>query len=215
MYNRYNEVEVETMAKVSCNYITKMEKMKIKELNRPIVFVVDMINGFAKEGALSDKDILKIVPDIQYMLDNVHPSIFICDSHDLSSREFQAFPLHCIKNTEESKVIDELQPYAKKIILKNSTNAFVSEGVQKFVQEELSSYQDIVIVGCCTDICIMQFALCMNTYLNEHEMNDKRIIVPINMVETFHIPNVHESMKWNEVACDLMLANAIRVVEME
>lgn len=203
------------MAKVSCNYITKIEQMNIDELKRPIVFVVDMINGFAKEGALSDKDILKIVPDIKKLLDNVHPSIFICDSHDLNSREFQAFPLHCIKNTDESKVIDELKTYAKKVIYKNSTNAFVSEGIQTFIKDELSSYQDIVIVGCCTDICIMQFALCMNTYLNQNELHDKRVIVPINMVETFHIPNTHDSMKWNEVACDLMLANAISVVEMK
>lgn len=203
------------MAKVSCNYITKIDQMNIDELKRPIVFVVDMINGFAKEGALSDKDILKIVPDIKKLLDNVHPSIFICDSHDLNSREFQAFPLHCIKNTDESKVIDELKTYAKNIIYKNSTNAFVSEGIQAFIKDELSSYQDLVIVGCCTDICIMQFALCMNTYLNQNEMHDKRVIVPINMVETFHIPNTHDSMKWNEVACDLMLANAISVVEMK
>lgn len=203
------------MAKVSCNYITKIEQMSIDELKRPIVFVVDMINGFAKEGALSDKDILKIVPDMKNLLDTVHPSIFICDSHDLNSREFQAFPLHCIKNTDESKVIDELKPYAKNIIYKNSTNAFVSEGIQTFIQDELSSYQDIVIVGCCTDICIMQFALCMNTYLNQNEMHDKRVIVPINMVETFHIPNTHDSMKWNEVACDLMIANAISVVEIK
>lgn len=203
------------MAKVSCNYITKIEQMNIDELKRPIVFVVDMINGFAKEGALSDKDILKIVPDMKKLLDNVYPSIFICDSHDLNSREFQAFPLHCIKNTDESKVIDELKTYAKKVIYKNSTNAFVSEGIQTFIKDELSSYQDIVIVGCCTDICIMQFALCMNTYLNQNELHDKRVIVPINMVETFHIPNTHDSMKWNEVACDLMLANAISVVEMK
>lgn len=203
------------MAKVSCNYITKIESMKIDEIKRPIIFVVDMINGFAKEGALSDQDILKIVPDIKTLLDKVRPSIFICDAHDLNSREFQAFPLHCIKNTDESKVIDELKPYAKKTIYKNSTNAFVSEGVQSFIENELAAYQDIIIVGCCTDICIMQFALCMNTYLNQNELHDKKVIVPINMVETFHIPNAHDSMKWNEVACNLMLANAISVVELK
>ncbi|MDD3049120.1 MAG: isochorismatase family protein [Bacilli bacterium] len=203
------------MAKVSCNYISKIEELKIETLKRPIVFVVDMVNGFAKEGALSDADILNVVPDIKNLLDQVHPSIFICDSHDLNAREFQAFPLHCIKNTDESKVISELQSYVKKVIFKNSTNAFVCDGVQKFITEELSAYQDIIIVGCCSDICIMQFALGMNTYLNEHEMHDKRVIVPINMIETFDIPNVHDSMKWNEIACDLMLANAISVVEMK
>ncbi|NBK97585.1 MAG: cysteine hydrolase, partial [Erysipelotrichia bacterium] len=176
---------------------------------------VDMINGFVKDGALSDRDILKIVPDIKALLNKVHPSIFICDAHDLNAREFKSFPLHCIKNTEESRVIDELLPYAKNIMYKNSTNAFVNEEIQTFIKEQLFAYRDIVITGCCSDICILQFALCLNTYLNENEMHDKRIIVPINMIETYHIKGVHDSMRYNEIACDLMLANAIDVIEMK
>ena len=203
------------MAKVSCNYIEKIEVMQTSSLQQPIVFVVDMINGFAKEGNLSDPSIMEIVPKIQSLLDKVHPSYFICDSHDLNAREYSAYPLHCIKNTEESQVIKELKPYAKNIVLKNSTNAFHSEGIQKLIQDDLSLYKDIVIVGCCSDICILQFALSMNTYLNEHELKDKRIIVPINMIETFNIKGAHDAMKWNEIACDLMMANAIDVVEMK
>ncbi|NCC55711.1 MAG: cysteine hydrolase [Erysipelotrichia bacterium] len=203
------------MAKVSCNYITKIKEMKIDDLHQPLVFVVDMINGFVKDGALSDRDILKIVPDIKALLNKVHPSIFICDAHDLNAREFKSFPLHCIKNTEESRVIDELLPYAKNIMYKNSTNAFVNEEIQTFIKEQLFAYRDIVITGCCSDICILQFALCLNTYLNENEMHDKRIIVPINMIETYHIKGVHDSMRYNEIACDLMLANAIDVIEMK
>lgn len=203
------------MAKVSCNYIRKIKKMNPNELNRPIVFVVDMVNGFIKDGSMSDSSIGEIVPAVQEFLHKVHPSIFICDSHDLNAREFESYPLHCIKNTEEAQVIDELKPYVKKIFLKNSTNAFHTQKMQLFLSEELSHYQDIVIIGCCTDICIMQFALSMNTYLNEKEMKNHRVIVPINMVETYHVEGVHNAMKWNEIACDLMLANAINVVEME
>ena len=203
------------MAKVSCNYITKIKEMDKTTLSQPVVFVIDMINGFVKEGSLSDVNIMKIVPSIKGLLDVIHPSYFICDSHDLNAREFTTYPLHCVKNTEESQVITELQPYVKNTILKNSTNAFHSAKVKSFIENELNLYKDIVVVGCCSDICILQFALSLNTYLNEHELKDKRVIVPINMIETYHIPGVHDSMKWNEIACDLMLANAIEVVELK
>jgi len=203
------------MAEVSCNYMEKISTMSIAELKRPIVFVVDMINGFAKEGALADQRILKTVEDITKLVKNIRPSIFICDSHDLDAREFGAFPVHCIKNTYESQVIDELKPYVKRVVLKNSTNAFFAEEMQKIIMHELDEYNDIVIVGCCSDICVMQFALSLNTYFNQHQMMDKNIIVPINMIETYHIEGVHNNMKWNEIACDIMLANAIKVVELK
>ena len=203
------------MAKVSCNYITKIHEMNITDLKNPLVFVVDMVNGFIKEGAMSDISIMDIVPSIQNLVENVHPSVFICDSHDLDAREFDSYPIHCVKNTSESEVVDELKPYAKKIILKDSTNAFHAPDMQDFIQNELGQYQDIVICGCCTDICVMQFALCMNTYLNQNELKDKRIIVPLNLCETYHAPGVHDQMKWNQNAFDLMLAAAIQVVELK
>lgn len=203
------------MAQVSCNYMNKIESMSIADLKRPIVFVVDMINGFAKEGALADTRIMEIVPAIKKLVEAVHPSVFICDSHDLDAREFKAFPVHCIKNTYESQVIDELKPYVKRIVLKNSTNAFFAPAMQEIIKNELDQYSDIIMVGCCSDICVMQFALSLNTYLNEHEIVDKKIIVPINMIETYCIENVHNNMKWNEVACDIMKANAIDVIELK
>lgn len=203
------------MAQVSCNYMNKIETMKIDDLKKPLVFVVDMINGFVKEGALSDTRILHIVEDIKKLLDKVHPSIFICDAHDLDAKEFLTYPTHCIKNTFESQVIDELKPYAKNVFFKNSTNSFFADGMQSFIETNLNQYTDIVIVGCCSDICVLQFALTLNTYMNEKQLVDKQVIVPINMIETFHIEGIHNNMKYNEVACDLMLANNIHIVEMK
>lgn len=203
------------MAEVSCNYMDKISVMSKSQLRKPIVFVVDMINGFAKEGALADKRIMKIVPAIKMLVEDVRPSVFICDSHDLDAREFNAFPVHCIKNTVESQVVDELKPYVKRMVLKNSTNAFFAPEMQKIITEELDEYNDIIILGCCSDICVMQFALSLNTYLNENEKKQHRIIVPINMIETYNIDGVHNNMKWNEVACDIMMANAVEVVELK
>lgn len=189
--------------------------MPISDLKRPIVFVIDMTNGFTKEGALADPCILEIVPSIQRLVNTVRPSVFVCDSHDLDAREFQSFPLHCIKNTYESQVINELKKYAKRLIFKNSANAFYAPEMQYIIHNELEEYNDIVIVGCCSDVSVMQFALSLNAYFNENEKKDKRIIVPINMIETYNIDGIHNYMKWNEVACDIMKANAIAVVELK
>ncbi len=202
------------MAKISCNFMEKIKKEEIQSLQNPIVFVVDMINGFAKEGSLSDPGILDIVSDIQNLLNQVSPSIFICDGHDLDSKEFASFPVHCIKGTEESEVIDELLPYVKNKFYKNSTNAFVAKEIQSFIETNIDKYQDIVITGCCTDICILQFALALNTYLNENDLKQQRVITPINMMETYDIEGIHGAMKYNEMACLIMQLNGIHVVEL-
>ncbi|MDF9825003.1 nicotinamidase-related amidase [Breznakia sp. PF5-3] len=202
------------MAKVSKQYKEKIPTATFSDLSRPIVFVVDMINGFTKEGALSDASILEINDDIIRLLKNEPANVFVCDSHNLDAREFESYPIHCIENTEESDVIHELKEYVQDTIYKNSTNAFVAEGFQSQMEEYLLAYDDYVIVGCCSDICIMQFALAFQTFLNEHNLNKKRIIVPINMIETFHIEGVHDQQKMNETACGFMISNGIQVVEM-
>ncbi len=202
------------MAKISCNFMENIKKENITSLQKPLVFVVDMINGFVKEGSLSDRAILEIVGDIKNLLNQTSPSVFICDGHDLDSKEFATFPVHCIKGTEESKVIDELLPYVKNKYYKNSTNAFVAKEIHQFIEDNIEQYQDIVIVGCCTDICILQLALAINTYLNENDLINHRVITPVNMMETYHIDGVHNAMKYNEMACLIMQLNGIHVVEL-
>lgn len=185
------------------------------QLNQPVVFVVDMINGFAKEGALADKRIMEIVPAIQGLLKSVESRVFICDSHPENAREFSSYPSHCLVDSEESEVVDELKPYVNGlVVLKNSTNAFFAPVMQEFIHNELDNYKDLVIVGCCSDICVLTFALCLQTYLNEHQMLDKRIIVPSNMMETYHIEGVHDAKYWNEVASKIMASNGIEVMEL-
>lgn len=202
------------MAKVSCNFMENIKKEKIQSLQKPLVFVIDMINGFTKEGSLSDQGILDIVDDIKNLLNQTSPSVFICDGHDLDSKEFISFPIHCIKGTSESEVISELLPYAKTKFYKNSTNAFVADEILAYIEDNIREYQDIVVVGCCTDICILQFALALNTYFNEHNMKQQRVITPINMMETYDIEVIHKAMKYNEMACLIMQLNGIHVIEL-
>lgn len=202
------------MANISNTYIDKLEQASLNDLNRPLVFVIDMINGFIKEGNLSDKSIMSIVKDIKRLLDGSDHAVFVGDAHNLDAREFDAYPIHCIENTYEADVIKELKPYVKEMLCKNSTNTFVATGFQERLDDYLLKYDDFVLVGCCSDICIMQFALTLQTFFNESNMDRKRIIVPINMIETFHIDKVHDQKQMNQIACDLMLANGIHVVDM-
>ncbi|MDO4466142.1 MAG: isochorismatase family cysteine hydrolase [Bacillota bacterium] len=182
-------------------------------LKNPVVFVVDMVNGFCKEGDLHDKAILDIVDAQKELMDALEcRNVFVCDNHPPRTREFESYPKHCVIGTSEAQVIEELQPYIKRHIPKNSTNTFHAQGFQEFLKEEMDRYNDIVVVGCCTDLCILQFVLSLQSYLNEHNMVNHSIVVPVDCVETYHIEGVHDAALWNKMALENMRINGVNVV---
>ena len=68
-----------------------------------------------------------------------------------------------------------------------------------------------IITGCCSDICVLQFALTLKTYLNAQNI-DKKVIVPKNAIETYNAPG-HDAKQMNEVSYNLMKAAGIIVVD--
>lgn len=184
-------------------------------LIKPQLYVIDMINGFCKEGALSDPKIMKIADPILELIKNIDPQriTFIADTHKADDLEFKAFPPHCIKGTIEAEIIDELKPYVKMPILeKNTTNAF-HELIKSKNRHllEITDTDSYILVGCCTDICVLQFALSLRTWLNAAGQ-DKRVLIPRNCVETFDSPN-HDSIQKNKEACALMQEAGIEIIE--
>lgn len=191
-----------------------MGKLQSESCQKPIVFVIDMINGFVKEGALADPRINSIVPNLIQLMEGMNcRNVFVCDSHPPHTREFDAFAPHCLIGTKEAEVIDELKPYIKRIMKKNSTNAFHCQDFLSFLEEEMDSYRDFIVTGCCTDLCVLQFVLTLQAWLNEHNKKEYRIIVPKNCVETYDIPNVHSAKEWNELSLKMMQMNGILVVD--
>ncbi len=190
------------------------EILRYDECQKPIIFVIDMVNGFVKEGALADSRINHIVPNLICLMEQLAcRNVFVCDSHPPHTREFDTFAPHCMIGSKEAEVIDELQPYIKRIMKKNSTNAFHAQDFLSFLKEEMDSYRDIIVTGCCTDLCVLQFVLTLQSWLNEHNKKEYRIIVPKNCVETYDIPDLHSASYWNEVAFNLMKMNGVLVVE--
>lgn len=201
------------MARVHKNFIDAYPSMSLKELHKPVIFVVDMVNGFVKEGALHDTEINEVSENIiEIIRENEHRVIFIRDCHPQTTREFLSYPSHCLCGTSESEIIDELKPYVYEEMCKNSTNTFTCPDFQEFLETRIYDYQDIVITGCCTDICILQFALCLNAWLNEHNEDEKRIIIPIDCVDTYHIEGSHDAVAMNEFSIQNMAANGIHMI---
>ena len=199
------------MARVSEAFLKQYQAKSLHDYQRPCVVVVDMINGFVKEGALADPNISEIAFAIRKLLDQGTAHVFVADTHEEDALEFEAYPKHCLSGSVESEVMEELKPYASQVIHKNSTCTFTSGQWQQYYAMHENEFDTFVIVGCCSDICILQFALALRAYFNEHNIA-KRIVVPISMIDTYHIDQVHDVILCNEFAIRNMAGNAIEII---
>lgn len=188
----------------------------LEEVNSAI-FVIDMNNGFCEEGALADPTIKRIVPNIRKIimdgLKRESALFFVNDKHTEDSVEIKRYAGHCI-TPREQKTIKELsifEEYADRVFYKNSTCALFAPGMMEMLLQ-MKNLKRIVITGCCTDICIMNFAVALRNFMDEWNV-DVDIVVPINAVETFHIPNVHEREEANQFGYRVMESNGVRLVK--
>lgn len=179
-----------------------------------LLIVVDMVNGFIKKGNMADKYINHIInPNIELIKKTNKEGgniVFIKDTHKIKSREFDRFSVHCLEETEESQVIDELKEYEKVAFTKNSTSAMYAKGFKEYI-DNLKNLKKIILSGCCTDICVMNLALDLQNYFDENNKNID-IIVPKDVVETYSGPN-HNREEYNEIAFKIMNNAGIKLVK--
>ncbi|WP_027121393.1 cysteine hydrolase family protein [Mycoplasma leonicaptivi] len=167
--------------------------------SKSVTFVIDMLNGFTYEGPLASSVIAEVIDPIQNYLKDQENIFFICDSHSETDIEMQQYPNHCIAGSSESLVVPELNKFITKnnIIKKHTTNGFFTTP-----KSLLRKFDEYNIVGCCTDICVLQFALTLKMWLN-HTNQDKKVNVIKNCVATFDLPN-HNAKEYNDFALKLM-----------
>ena len=182
------------------------------DLNKTGLFIVDMNNGFAKEGALSSPRVEKIIKPIadfsKVLSSKINTIVAFTDTHDKNSVELKSYPSHCLRGDKESDVVEELLDIPNmEIIEKNSTNGFFAMDIEKY-----KNLDNFIVVGCCTDICVYQFVLTLKTYFNQHNLY-KNIVVPINLVETYDIDKVHCGDMLNTIFLNSMIQNGINVVK--
>jgi nicotinamidase-related amidase len=189
--------------------------LKLSELdpNHTVLVVVDVINGFAKEGALASSRVGEIVPNVKRLMQmataNDIKTVAFADCHNENSIEFESFTPHCLENTSESKLVDEIQTLEYTLINKNSTNGFHAPNFQKFLAEN-PNLDSFIVCGDCTDICVLNFCLTLKTYFNQMDKPCK-IVVPMDCVETYDAPS-HSAELMNLASFKLMENSGIAIV---
>lgn len=185
--------------------------------SKSVLFIVDMNNGFVREGALSSNRIEKIIPnvvkDIEIFNKTNNPIIAFTDSHKESSLEFKSYPVHCLENSYESELVDEIKKFKDIIIIeKSSTNAFLEEDSKRYIDDFIDrEYNSYIVCGCITDVCVKQFAQTLKAYFNVKN-KDVDVIVPIDSVDTYDSPE-HNAEIINLFSFYEMISSGIKVVK--
>lgn len=190
--------------------------MKNLEELKKLLIVVDMVNGFVKEGIMSDRQIESIIPEQLRLIDETLKEgeglAFIKDSHNKGCREFDRYPEHCVKGTKESELVDELLPYEKNSLSysKNSTSTIYAKDFINDI-EKMKALREIIITGCCTDICVMNLAIPLQNYFDQIDRR-VNITLPLNAVETYNSES-HNRDEYNNMAFKLMEQSGIKLVK--
>ncbi|MGL5312700.1 MAG: isochorismatase family cysteine hydrolase [Peptostreptococcaceae bacterium] len=188
------------------------ESINNLSLKNTDLFIVDMNNGFARNGALYSPRVEALINPIENFAKSlackINRIVAFTDTHSADSIELESYPSHCLEDHTESEIVDELKDIENiQVVAKNSTNGFFALNEINF-----DNIDNIIIVGDCTDICIYQFAISLKSYFNQNNIM-KNVIVPMNLVDTYDIPGVHPAELLNIVFLNSMLQNGINVVK--
>jgi len=161
-----------------------------------VVIVMDMLKGFDNMGNMANPRTAKIILNIKRLLKKKIKEgwkvIFLCDEHEPNDKEFKMFRPHCIKGSEETEIIDELQGFTKKaeVIKKTGLSGFFKTNLGEILEREKP--EEVIVVGVCTDICVLHVVA-------ELRFRDYKVIVPVHCVETYDASG-HPAGKTNKWA---------------
>ena len=185
----------------------------VKDKEKTAFVVVDMVKGFYNLGVFASDRTEKVIQPIVKLNDSLKgcKKIFFVDSHTEDSVEFKSYPKHCIKGTEEEEYISEIKEDSNTVFIKkNSINGFHAPGFKEWLEKN-KDIDTFIVTGVCTDICVETFVMTLKTYFNQVD-EDKRIVVPMNAVETSDFGN-HDAELMNLMTFFKLRSNGIDVVK--
>lgn len=157
-----------------------MKKVKNLEVYKGMLIVVDMVNGFVREGVLHDEAISEVIPRQIELIKEAKARgdliVFIKDTHDEDAVEFKRFggTKHCVRGTSEAELVDELLEFETDedtiSIEKNSTSYMEAPEFRNLIAG-LTNLERIDVVGCCTDICDFNGTMGLANYLDQYNRN--------------------------------------------
>ena len=157
-----------------------MNKVKDLKVYKGMLIVVDMVNGFVREGVLHDEKIADVIPRQIELIKEAKARgdliVFIKDTHDEDAVEFKRFggTKHCVRGTSEANLVDELLPFENDedtiSIEKNSTSYMEAPEFRELITG-LTNLERVDVVGCCTDICDFNGTMGLANYLDQNNRN--------------------------------------------
>ena len=177
------------------------------------LFLVDLIEGFARTGPLSSPRVESLLAPAAALLRRCASLGFACvafaDTHTPDSLELQSYPSHCLAGTEEARICRELADAGGyTLIPKDSTNGFVEPAFESW-RESHPHIRRYLVVGDCTDICIAQFALTAKAWHNARRL-PLQVMVPLSLVDTYD-GGTHQADLMNLTALASLHGNGIEL----
>src|SRR3990172_6802909 len=149
------------------------------------IIVVDMLKGFLEEGnpLFCGKKSRRIINPVKNLLENnigKEAIIFLRDEHRKNDEEFKMFPPHCIKGSDECKMISELEEFWRKgfDVPKTRFSGFYKSRLDRILKKKVKPKEKITVVGVCTDICVLYTVADLRN-------RDYEVEVPRNCVASF------------------------------
>ena len=179
-------------------------------MNKKLLIVVDMQNDFVT-GVFGTPEAQLIVPKVVDKIRNWDGFVFYTqDGHafvfgdaddEVFSIEEKTYPAHCLYYTEGynfiPKIKDEFNPEQKYIFDKKS---FSYEWWTNWGKGSLTLFDEIVLIGVCTDICVISNALVLRSLF------PKKVITIDSSCCAGTTPEAHN------MALEIMKKNCINII---
>lgn len=180
------------------DWLAQLQPLSLADVIDPAttgIFCTDMIVGFCDRGNLASERVDALTEPVVDLIQRantlgVRHFVFTQDTHDPQTPEFDAWPIHCVAGAEEAEMIPELKalPFAGQftIVEKNSLHPGLESAFDPWldVHPELRT---AIVVGNCTDLCVYQLAMHLRLRHNARNIDDVRVIVPANAVQTYDL----------------------------
>lgn len=160
---------------------------------RVAVCVIDMLNGFTREGPLASPRVEALVAPVLGLVEGAAARgariVAVQDCHPRDAVEFSAYPPHCLEGTSEAEAVAELERLpayrnALRVRKNNLCGLWAGDWHRELVAGGVDTF---VLCGDCTDLCVNYLAMPLRLWANERNL-PLRIVVPADAVDTFDIP---------------------------
>lgn len=128
------------------------------------IVIIDMLNDFIGEKAtLRCPDGEKIVPTLKKLLNyaRTRPNdthiVYIQEAHRKHDVDFRVRPVHALKGTWGSEIIEELKPVGDEyVVQKRRHSGFIYTDLDLYLREE--NIDTVVVTGVWTNVCVRSTA---------------------------------------------------------